>query len=270
LTWRVVGFYTDDKGRVRPISRRIGRRRQRRILNSYLRRRRSELQPTLKVEWARRSSRFVYDDTTAEKADRTPPNMDRLLVVKTKAGKRLEIVLPQYKAPGGTFKVRVDGKEYNAVLQRWPDYGPGIYIRDIEAYAKIGEEDYARIKNRIERLPPKPDQGFEELKKRLPRMPSFHTTGNEKKFKELKSQADAIIFFEGPEMEGVNLAQAKKKEEIMRQARRHCPHEIETSYLYGYTADGRKKVTRIVRCKKCGLVHTDEVSAELGDEAIWR
>jgi len=45
--WRVVGFYTDEKGRVRPVTRRIGPRAARRTMNSFLIRRRSQLKPSL-------------------------------------------------------------------------------------------------------------------------------------------------------------------------------------------------------------------------------
>lgn len=190
--------------------------------------------------------------------------------IVTKNGKKIKVVLGPYADPSGLFTVEANGEAYQAQLQNWSKYGPGIFILGPKAYAQITEEDYGEIQRLLGTLPPKPKGGYEHLMEKLPPIPTFKTTGNEKRFRELKEQASAIKFFDGPEMDGVNLAVASQRESLLSEARKHCPHEIFVNYEYSYTADARKLIRRICECPKCGLTHVDEVAEEISEEAIWR
>lgn len=90
----------------------------------------------------------------------------------------------------------------------------------------------------------------------------FSTTGNDEKAQELLEQAAQIKNVKGPEMDGVNMSQTSRRQVLRQEAMKHCQHDIEESFQYGYTGDARREVTREITCEKCELVFVDRVSEE--------
>jgi len=110
---------------------------------------------------------------------------------------------------------------------------------------------------------------YDTLKSKLPPIPNFHNTPNEKKFKKIMSKI-SNQYFSGKEDDGLNLAISSENERIRSEARKYCNHNIEITYHNTFTADARKKIERIIECKKCGLYILDTAEEPVSDSAIWR
>ena len=111
-------------------------------------------------------------------------------------------------------------------------------------------------------------EGYEELAEKLPPLPEI-PEGDEKRFQELKKEAEALRFYEGPEADGLNLAVAARREEIMAEAQKYCHHDLQVRYHAGYTVDGRRRLIRECFCEKCGLFRMEEAREELSIEAFF-
>jgi len=146
-------------------------------------------------------------------------------------------------------------------------------ISDIKKYRneilKFLRREKEEQKERWRREKEKKKAKYNELKKRLPKR-EIKSTPDKKKFNEIMSQIREIKSFSGPESEGLNLAVSSKRERLLKEAQRYCDHDLKTEYSYGYTRDGRREVTRVIRCPKCGLEIIDRKAEKISSEAVWR
>ena len=103
---------------------------------------------------------------------------------------------------------------------------------------------------------------YSELKSKLPER-NIISKNNDIKAKEILSKISNSYFKNDPEMDGVNLSISANNGRIQKEAQKYCVHELETTFFHGYTGDARKKLERVISCKKCGLYIHDEVSENI-------
>jgi len=111
---------------------------------------------------------------------------------------------------------------------------------------------------------------YAPLEAKLPPFIPPKSDGNEEEARRLIREAEKLTYFSGEEDDGLNLAISSKKDELLREASKHCNHEWEERIHRTYTEDARKRIERTVRCKKCGWSRTDSVEEPVDSEAMWR
>jgi len=130
-----------------------------------------------------------------------------------------------------------------------------------------------RKKKREERMREKKERGekiYQELIKKLPPIKYPETDGDLKQYEELIKKAENVKFYHGPEDDGLNLAQRRYREDLITEARKHCPHEWTVKYYKEFTGDARRQIRRVATCLRCGEQIVDIVSEEISDTARWR
>ena len=118
------------------------------------------------------------------------------------------------------------------------------YLRD-EAQKRLEQEEK---ENR---------EKYAELFAQLPER-KIENTPDEQKFTEIMSRKE-YRNYDGPEDEGLRIAQNASNNRIAHEAMQYCNHELETKYRYDMTQDARLKLVREISCKRCGLYIRDIV-----------
>ena len=140
-------------------------------------------------------------------------------------------------------------------------------------FLTIPQKDVQPFLNEIEKIKIEKEEKIQAeydcLKKKLPAIPNFSNTPDEKKFKDIMSKISEQ-HFSGSEDEGLNLAISGGNAKIKNEAKNYCNHKIEISYRNTHTADARKKIERTIICKKCGLFIRDFASEAVSSDAMWR
>jgi len=183
---------------------------------------------------------------------------------------------PEHGIPGQVVKYKgelyvADGKgRFSTTQKKITEYKP-------EKVKKKTPQDPGPKKARpssqkeIEQIKvPKVKESHKELAEQLPPLEIPKNKPNMKKYNELMKEASEIKFFRGQEMEGVNLSQSARKSRLEREAQKYHHHKFKVHYDYGYTADARKKLTRIVECEECGMSIHHGSAERLSESAIWR
>lgn len=113
-------------------------------------------------------------------------------------------------------------------------------------------KEYKKLYNKLKKIP----------------LPENNSHPDKEKMKEILSKKDDR-YFNGPEMDGVNLSISSANAKLVLDAQKYCNHEFEVKYNEDYTGDIRMKLTRIVSCDKCGFELRKIVTEELGEKAFW-
>ena len=131
---------------------------------------------------------------------------------------------------------------------------------------EIPKADYdAIVTIAIEKLEAEKDAEWQVLIDRLPAIELPIGDGNQAEYNRLMNEANQVKFFNGTEMDGVNMAADRSKNELIREARTHCSHTWVESIERHFTFDARKKVTMIQKCSICKLEIKESIEDELSE-----
>lgn len=170
--------------------------------------------------------------------------------------------------------VEVAGKKLTSYLQTKGNQVTLGRINGNMAIAEVSNSEMDKIKafkkevSKAQEEKKTNDYAF--LMEKLP-VRNIESGNNDEKAQELLELANKQSFYSSDdEDEGLNLAVQAERERLKSEAYKHCNHDFETTYSYGFTADARKKLTRTMKCKKCGKTVVDSVSEDVSETAMWR
>lgn len=135
---------------------------------------------------------------------------------------------------------------------------------------EIPKADYDEVVMvEIEKRKAEKDAEWNGLIAQLPTVELPTGDGNQSEYTRLMAGANQIRFFNGPEMDGVNMAANRRKNELLREARTHCNHQFVETIEKTLTFDSRRKVTKVHKCSICGLKIKNSVEEDISNEAYW-
>lgn len=164
-------------------------------------------------------------------------------------------------------KIRVVNDGKNIMVSKKASEAEINFIRQNKE--KIIEHILNEKKEKEKRAREQKIKEYVELESRLPEI-EIKSLHNDEKAQKFIVEANKVKFYDGAEMDGVNIAQDAKKQKLFHEAQKYCEHELETEIYRTHTQDARKKIIKTIRCAKCSLEKSVSAEERVTDEAMMR